>query len=312
VVIENLDISGNISVGKVTDFSMKGNVVSHVNDQGFKVYQCQGVVIESNLFTIKSQKGLVFEALNDLKIHKNRINIDFLNTEMEKVSSIFAVDSSDIEITNNLIQISDSEGINEKATVIGMRLGDIKLGELEGNLSVVSNTVNAINALSLNIKSKGPVRVHGNIFKSTLRNLGQSDAEEGSTVNIESPEKQIIFTDNLCYSHSIEGPVNDNYVYLIGIKGRDTIFSNNNCDFAAESYDVKQVTTHVYIHIPPKSSFSATVIGNRCSESIIYKRFFSIFAGEMPEFSADKQSILLGNITQNVITPEPQNLNLRM
>ncbi|HWQ49290.1 MAG TPA: hypothetical protein VN414_10170, partial [Methanosarcina sp.] len=192
-----------------------------------------------------------------------------------------------------------------------MRLGDIKLGELEGNLSVVSNTVNAINAPSLNIKSKGPVRVHGNIFKSTLRNLGQSNGEEGSTVNIESPEKQIIFTDNFCYSHSIRGPVNDNYVYLIGIKGRNTIFSNNNCDFAAESYEVEQVTTHVYIHIPPESNLSATVIGNRCDESIKHKRFFSIFAGEMPEFPADKQSILLGNVTQNVIKPEPQNLNLQ-
>ncbi|MCC4765505.1 hypothetical protein FXW07_02360 [Methanosarcina sp. DH1] len=311
VVLENLDISGNIFVGNVIDFSMKGNVISQVNDQIFEVAKCQGIIMESNLFTVKSQKGLVFEALNDLKIHKNRINIDLSNTEIKELSSIFVANSSDIEITNNLIQISDSEGISEKVTVIGMRLEDTEERELEGNVSVISNTVNAINAPSLNIKSKGSVRVHGNIFKSTLRSLGQSDVEEGSTVNIESPEKQIIFTNNLCYSYSIRGPVNDNYVYLIGIKGRDTIFSNNNCDFTAKSYEVEQVTTHVYIHIPPKSGFSANVIGNRCSENIIDERFFSIFAGEMPGVSADKQSILLGNITQNVIRPETQNLNLR-
>lgn len=310
LVIENLDISGSVYVESAINFSLKNNQITQAESPCLEATNCSGVVIESNLFTIKGKRGLVFKTLNDLKIHMNRINIDFLNTEIDQASSIYAARSSDIEITNNLIQISGDEGINERTTVVGILLGEVER-EIKGSISVVSNTVNSINSPSLYIHSRGPVRVHGNTFKSTLRSLGESGTEEGSTVNIESPDDQIIFTDNLCYSHSIKGPVNDNYVYLIGIKGKDAIFSNNTCDFLAKSYEIQQITTHVYIHIPPEAGSVANVIGNRCSENMLDERVFSIFAGETPEFFAVRRSILLGNITRNRIGPEPQDLNLR-
>ena len=291
VVIENLDISGNISVQGVEDFSLKRNKISKVVDQVFQVEECPGAVIESNVFVMEGKEGLVFGRTDDLKIKKNKIKINLSDPEIKEIS-ILIKESHDVEITGNQIQIFGNVDLIEKATVLG-----ISLEKTDGNISIANNIINAINGPSLRIRSDGPIIAHENFFGSKFGTLDFSSGLS-STVEIVSSKHRIIFTDNLCDTQSRnfrgEEPIN-----LITISGANTIFSNNHCVFITADTDIIKEIKHVSI----PDGF-ANVIGNRCEENIENERIISINARR-------ESSILLGNITTNRIVPVPQLLNLR-
>ncbi len=293
IVIENLDISGDIYVHNVENFSLKRNNISLANDQIFKVKDCSGAVIESNQFILANQLipeeigGLEFCDSKDLKIQKNTIDIP---PEVTKTfSGIDVKNSSDVEIVDNLIKMFDNGDIINRHPFTGVRIEGEK-----GYVFVASNRT-SVYGPSLILKHNGPVRVHGNFFSSGIKTLGTKDTVDKSSIVRITSKNQIIFSDNHCESHGFGNPVNDNHILLISIESGSTIFSNNSCAFTARfaKDKIKGFIKHVSI-----DGF-ANVIGNRCEENITEERIYSISA-------TGEKSIVLGNITTNKIVPEPK------
>lgn len=327
IVLKNLNISGNVLAHTVNNFSLTASEILLVKDQTVKMINCSGVTIESNIFVNEVENGLVFEGLSDLKIRKNSISINLLSRATTgSFLGIHIIESADVDITDNLIRTlierrspSDEKIKEINAMITGIQLGQKK--EVEGYVSVVNNKINAVNGPSLMIQSNGPVRVHRNDFKSIFQVLSKTNQENStnSIINIVSARNHIIFTDNHCDSHSHafseKGEIN-----LICLQSLDSIFSNNRCTFiSVEEPDKEKVfLNHVHLDILPKSDFVANVIGNRCSEStqketgLVPMKGDNIYSIYANQSNDENVSaILLGNITTNQISPKPRDLNLQ-
>ncbi len=201
VVIENLDISGDVVAEGVDGLSLRENIIYQTEKQIFELVGCSNVKIEKNMLhtcngiifdgndieisdnIISSPQkinenpdwGILIKSSNELKIQRNRLETEISETQInQKHSHIEVLSGQHVDIENNLIQTKVS-GSNEKTIVSGINqktiICGIELSKVTGHISVIGNRVEGVNGEALIIYASSEARIYGNKLSSSNSNV---------------------------------------------------------------------------------------------------------------------------------------------
>jgi hypothetical protein len=250
-----------------------GNELSSSNSNVVMAKENGLIELLDNTITSDSY-GINVNSGKDLKMQGNRVETNAsLVAETQGIDIVTVSGLLDVDITDNRITTLNPDSILKKH-IIGLVIRGVN-----GLMSVNNNVVNGVNQEAVQIISnEATAKFHGN----SLDSLWHIESITGGIIisSITMECKDIIFGGNQC---ALKIPNNDNeFIKLL----------------AAGKINVRQV------YFPGVGNITAT--GNRCSENLKHVNIYSILA-------SNEIAILLGNITTNKISPEPDPnmLNLR-
>ncbi len=217
VIIEKLDISGNVEAEEVDGLSLRENIISQTEKHVFKLAKCSNVKIEKNILhtysgisfdgndigisdnIIYSRQsgeapscGILIESGNELKIQRNRLKIEVSESETDREHShIKVISGQRIEIENNLIHTNVSGG-NKKNIIYG-----IELSKISGLISIIRNRVEGVNGEAVIIEGSSAARICGNKLSSSNSNAVMAKGIEliellGNTINSDAQVIRVV------------------------------------------------------------------------------------------------------------------------
>ncbi|VVB95193.1 Right handed beta helix region [uncultured archaeon] len=232
--------------------------------------------------------------------------ISFEEDTIERNSVVYIHDLIEGEITGNHIKIAYSGSLSNKS-VWGLYADEVK-----GFFSVNHNRIDGLNANTifmdfLSSEKKGISDLQGNLFNSLWYNdcmLNKLSKEE-IVSNVRVRANDISFIGNRC---SLEIKYNESLLsFLKQYKTPivfDVLFSSNSEEGAVTetgNYPGDWYQPHAL-----SEEGAVTATGNRCFENLVEASICSISAEHL------KAAILLGNITSNKISPQPDPLKLNL
>jgi hypothetical protein len=306
VVIEKLDVSGEIIAEGVTGLYLRENIISQTEKQFFKLGQCPDVKIEKNV--IHTYNGINFQG-NDIEISDNIITSSGEGISIESNSENGFIKLQDNTITSDSFGINISSGKDLRMQGNRVETNASLIAETQGGIVTVSglqdvyindNRITILNPDSMLAKHIIGLVISGVNGISVNNNIVSGVNQEA--VIIRSAEASARFHGNsfgsLWHIESITAKI----ISSIIMDCKDIIFGGNLCSLTIDKYNGNFKIYQVYFN---SKSGNITAMGNRCIE-MKDERIYSIFA------SAKMIAILLGNITTNQISPppNPQKLNL--